>query len=177
MQTTLMRRFATTLLGLAAATAAQASNPAHSGGSPTPANAIVGVWMGRIAIAPCGLPVPSPGFLASVVFHAGGTLTETNTFPLAGMPTPLGLSARNGPGMGTWRYDPQTGRYATRLRFDWWVDGVYNGYQDITQEIDLSPDGNSYTSTIFATRHAYDPVSQTHSAAVEFCGEGSSERY
>lgn len=84
----------------------------HTAASPTPANAIVGTWLVSGAVAPCGTDIPPTPIRALVAFHAGGTLTDTNDFPIAGVPGPFGLSRRNGPGLGTWSYNPRTRTYS-----------------------------------------------------------------
>lgn len=164
------------LFGLATATAL-ADAPPQTGIPPTPVNAIVGTWQMTGGVAPCGVPVPPTPIRALVTFHAGGTLTETNDFPLAGNPSPWGLSARNGPGLGSWSYNRSTDTFTYKGRFYWWVDGVYHGYQQLgPNEVGLSPDGLVFFGEIRAERWVYDPLTQTHSKAVEFCGEHTATR-
>lgn len=128
MQSTLTRSCAAACLMLGASLA-EASTPATTGASPAAANRIVGTWTASVRTGPCGGNL-GPPFLATTVFHAGGTLSETNAAPLAGIPSPWGLSVR-GPAFGTWSYDPRSGTYSASMRFNWFVNGVYHGYQQI----------------------------------------------
>jgi hypothetical protein len=89
------------------------------------ANRLVGTWEALTRTGPCGGPF-GPPFLAFTVFHAGGTLTETNMAPLAGVPTPFGQAIR-GPAFGTWSYDPRSKTYNAQMRFNWFIDGLYHG--------------------------------------------------
>ena len=169
----------TTLLAtlLSVATSAQAITPAQAGALPVPANNIVGTWIVLATVAPCGVPVPPTALQAIVVFHAGGTLSDTSSLPLTGVPTPFGLSVR-GPAHGTWKYDPLTNRYTYQTRFYWFVNGVYHGYQQVgPQEITLAADGLTYEGVVHAERWVFDPATQTHSKALDFCGSQISERF
>lgn len=164
------------LFGLTAL-AVHAGPPPATGVPSTPGSAIVGTWEMGGGVAPCGAPVPPTPIRALVTFHAGGTLTETNDFPLAGNPSPWGLSSRNGPGLGSWNYDRRTDTYTYRGRFYWWVDGVYHGYQELGPNVvALGPDGKLFLGEIRAARWVYDPVAKTHTKAVEFCGEHTARR-
>lgn len=165
------------LLALPWAPAVLAGN-GHGTAPSTPANALVGSWSVRGTVGPCDGSGPPPRvLLATVAFHAGGTTTETNTFPISGVPSPWGLSARNGPGLGTWHYEPRHRRHLVQFRFDWFVDGVYHGYQQIQrQEIFMAADGQTYASTVRAARFQYDPATDTHFKIADFCGETFGER-
>lgn len=162
---------------LAPASGAFAVNPSDNGALPVPANRIVGTWVVRGAVAPCGVPATPAPILANVVFNAGGTLAETNTFPLTGNPSPWGPSKR-GPGFGTWEYDHKTNRYTYWIRFFWFVNDVYHGYQQVGPiEVGMTADGQTYSGDIHAERWIYDPATQTHSKALEFCGTQTGERF
>ena len=168
-----------TLLGalLSCTSGALAFAPSDTGALPVPANVIVGTWNVQGAVAPCGVSATPSPILATVVFHAGGTLSETNTFPLTGAPSPWGPSKR-GPGYGTWEYDRKTDRYTYWIRFFWFVNDLYHGYQQVGPiVVALAPDGMSYTGPIQAERWIYDPATQTHSKALEFCGTQTGERF
>jgi hypothetical protein len=128
MPTTLLRNCAAALLILGTSLA-EAGTPATTGATPTDANRIVGTWAATVRKGPCGGEL-GPPFLATTVFHAGGTLSETNAAPLGGIPSPWGLSVR-GPAFGTWSYDPRSGTYTASMRFNWYVNGLYHGYQQI----------------------------------------------
>jgi len=119
------------------------------------ANQIVGTWEASTRTGPCGGPFGMP-FLAFTVFHAGGTLTETNMAPLAGVPTPFGQAIR-GPAFGTWSYDRRNRTRTAQMRFNWFVNGLYHGYQQIQfDRIELDPDSSSLSGTFSATRNFID---------------------
>ena len=140
------------LLGLSGvATGGTLPTADTTGAMPVPANRIVGLWDNVGQVAPCGQPL-NPPFRNLNAFSAGGTLSGDNSFPLAGVPSPWGLSAR-GPMYGTWRYDLRTGRYYSTGRFYWFVNGVFHGWNHVTREIDLSPDGRTFEATIRAQRY------------------------
>jgi hypothetical protein len=146
---------------------------ADSGALPTPANRIVGLWSAVVAVAPCA-GGPENRIAATIAYHAGGTLSETNAMPIAGIPNMQGVPGNNqrGPGMGTWNFDPRTGQYSLRIRFNWYVDGVYNGYQDIERTgVLLSTDGRQLAGPVHATRYFADG-----SKYAEFCGSESAVR-
>jgi hypothetical protein len=165
---TIHRMFgATLIIVLAGAAGNAAANPSTGGPDPTPANRIVGTWEFTVQLGPCNGPF-GPPFRAMTVFHEGGTLSESNAAPLAGVPSPFGLSQR-GPAYGTWRYDPQTGSYRAQMRFYWFVDGVLHGDQLITREITLV--GDQMDATIAAERRLADGT-----LLAEVCGIESGVR-
>lgn len=151
----------------------------HGGPNGKPADALTGSWTVQAIIHPCDGSGPPPREITALqTFHLGGTMTETNNFPLAGVPSPFGVSVRNGPGLGTWSYDPRTRVYTASFRFNWYVDGVYHGYQSIErQDITLSRDGRSFQSVVDARRYAHDPVTGEDELIAVFCGESWGERY
>jgi hypothetical protein len=155
------------LLGADSATAANPFQPVDMTPS---ANRIVGTWEAAARTGPCGGPF-GPPFLAFTVFHAGGTLTETNMAPLGGIPTPFGQAIR-GPAFGTWHYDPSSRTYTAQMRFNWFIDGFYHGYQQINLDrIELSPDDSMQSSNFNATRNFIDGT-----PPIPNCGEVSMVR-
>jgi hypothetical protein len=139
-----------------------AANPSRGGPPPSAANQIVGTWEYTVQLGPCNGPF-NPPFRTTTAFHLGGTLSESNATPLTGVPTPWGFSVR-GPGYGTWRYDPDTGRYHAHKRFYWFIDGVLHGHQQIDRELTLVND-TLMTGTITAERHFVSGA-----APVALCG-------
>jgi hypothetical protein len=158
------------LLSIGSATAAGPSLRMERVELTPPASRIVGTWEAAVRLGPCGGPL-GPPFLAFIVFHAGGTLTDISMAPLAGVPTPFGQSVRS-VAFGTWAYDRRSRTYTAQQRFNWFVEGFYDGYQQIHfDDIELLSDGSSLSGTLRATRNFIDgrpPVS--------FCGELSMVR-
>lgn len=141
------------LLPILSVSAVQAAESAER--APAPAERIVGTWEALTRTGPCDGPF-GPPFLAFTVFHAGGTLSETNMAPLGGVTTPFGQAIR-GPAFGTWSYEPRSRSHSAQMRFNWFVDGFYHGYQQIHFErIDVATDGNTMTATFTAERHFID---------------------
>lgn len=137
------------------------------------ANAIVGLWTAAVSVGPCN-GNPTNTIQATINYHSGGTLSETNTMPIKGIPNMQGIPGINqrGPGMGTWSYSPRTGQYTLDIRFNWYVDGVYNGYQHIHRSnVIMSADGKQMGGPVHATRYFADG-----SKYAEFCGSESATR-
>lgn len=150
---------------LLSAGSATAASPSLLVDLTPPANRIVGTWEAATRTGPCGGPF-GPPFLAFTVFHAGGTLTETNMAPLDGIPTPFGQAVR-GPAFGTWNYDRRTQTYTAQMRFNWFVNGFYHGYHQIYfDQIELAADGSTLSATFNASRHFADG-----SAPIPNCGD------
>jgi hypothetical protein len=133
------------LLALAASGANAAPTTASlpwNGSLFSPVNKIVGLWHAQVSVAPCnGGPVNT--FLGINMFNAGGTLNDTNTFA----PT------SRGPGMGVWAYlgraPDGSYRYRNHFQFARFLpDGSFDGLQDVSQEISLQADGNTWTSVV-----------------------------
>ena len=57
------------------------------------------------------------------------------------------------------------------LRFNWYVNGIYHGYQRALVDIGLSDDGLEYLSTVNASRHLAN--GEQYAA---LCGQQVSER-
>lgn len=152
---------------------AGAADPTLDGRLPVPANRIVGLWSAVVDVGPCN-GSPNNRIAATIAYHAGGTLSETNVMPISGIPNMQGVPGNNqrGPGMGTWRYNPRTGQYTLTIRFNWYVNGVYNGYQSIHRDgVLLSADGKTLSGPVHATRYFADG-----SKYAEFCGSESATR-
>jgi len=153
--------------------AAQSGSPATTGALPTQANRIVGLWSALGLVGPCGAPPTSP-INAIVAFHAGGTLSTSDTLPATGgIPNLHGIAGFNtrGPGYGRWSYDPVTQRYGVVFRFNWFVNGFYHGYQQVEREVTLSADGQELSGPINAARYFANGDKY-----MDFCGEEVSDR-
>ena len=148
-------------------------DPGASGLLSFRANRIVGLWTAMVSVGPCN-GSPTNQILATITYHAGGTLSETNAMPIAGIPNMQGVPGNNqrGPGMGTWSYSPRTDQYTLDIRFNWYVNGVYNGYQVIHRSnVLMSADGKQMGGPVHATRYFADG-----SKYAEFCGSESATR-
>lgn len=158
---------------LLAATAAHAIDPTHEGALAVPANRIVGLWSTEAATRPCGSGLPLSPLRNTLLFNAGGTLVESPRFAPAGVPGVSGVAGINqrGQALGTWSFNPLTGRYAVHLRFDWYVDGQYHGYQTVDRTITLSADNSAAVGSIQSTRYAANG-----SVILSVCGDAMSER-
>jgi hypothetical protein len=154
------------VLALGSAAAQAQPSPARTGAQAVPANRIVGLWTTDAAVSPCGSPPPSPQRINTLQFNAGGTLNENPLFPPGGDGT-----AQRSTGLGTWSYSPQTGQYAMHLRFDRFVNGVYDGYSTVDRSLTLSGDGQQVAGPVEATFFAVDG-----SVIVHLCGSAVSTR-
>lgn len=155
---------AATLAAMIAPAFAENPNPQQTGALPVPANRIVGLWQVDVTTAPCA-GGPAVSFAAFANFHAGGTLSDTNTFP----------TAARGPGMGIWRYLGRdhhgNARYRVRFQFFRYVDGALDGVQDIGGTVRLAPGGASYVHEVRARA-----LNNDGSVRVELCGTALAER-
>lgn len=150
---------AITLSALCLASApAQAVDLLHHGVPNVPANRIVGVWTNQASVRPCGSSLPFSPIRNTMLFHAGGTAVANLELPLAGIPNVAGIPGihQRGPDLGTWSYNPLTHQYTTKLRFDWYVDGLYHGYSTVDRTILLSNDGNQASGPVRVTRYRTD---------------------
>jgi len=161
----LHRTLCTLTLLATALSPALAADISRSGALPTPANSLAGLWTGEGYVSPCGTPLPTqPTVRTTLVFHAGGTMTEQPRLP------PPGPNTRT-IGLGTWSYDPATGQYHARFRFDRYVNGIYSGFSVVERELLLSEDGNEASGDVLSVN--YD----TSGAVIgEVCGIGVSWR-
>lgn len=161
------------VVGLTVTVPAGAADPATSGALGVPANRLVGLWSTQAAVSPCGSNVPPSPVRNTIVFHAGGTVAENARFPPTGVPNVYGVPGINwrSTGLGTWSYDPTTSRYSMHLRFDWFVDGIYHGYQTVDRELLLSNDGLQAAGPVHTVRYATNG-----STIIELCGTSVSDR-
>ncbi len=117
----------------------------HGGPAFGQANKLEGVWSVTDTIL-SGCPTGDPVRIVPDMnmFIRGGTMIETPDAVSIGAP-PL---TRLGPGLGTWRH--LSGRHFTEhftfFRYDPTVDG-FAGVMVVNKDIDLSADGNAFTST------------------------------
>ena len=161
----LLRTLCTTTLVAAAAIAPAMAIGATTGALPTPANRLAGLWTGEGYVSPCGTPLPTqPTVRTTLIFHAGGTLTEQPRLP------PPGPATRS-IGLGTWSYDPSTGQHHARFRFDRYINGIYSGFSVVERELLLSADGNEASGDVLSVNYDANGV---EIGAV--CGIGVSHR-
>lgn len=151
---------ALTLALLAGGAAAVHANPGDTGALPVPANRIVGLWTTTVNVGACqGGPVMT--IHGASVFHAGGTLGETNT----SSPT------TRGPGQGVWRHTGR-GQYKTKFRFFAYLpDGSFDGVREISTTTILNARATQYDATVRA--RFYNP---NGSVRVDLCGSATGER-
>ena len=171
-----MNRQTTVCLAVAltiAATSATASDPSRDGALAVPANRIVGTWDGTGLVRPCGTDLPLRTVRNTIAFQAGGTLVENSRFPPDGIPGVQGVAGVNqrSMGLGTWSYNPASGAYTMRLRFDYYVDDAYHGYGIVERTILLSNDGMENSGPVRAVRYRADG-----SIVAEECGTGAGTR-
>jgi len=145
---------------LAAPAAAGEPNAAQSGLLPVPANRIVGLWATTVTVGPCQ-GGPAMTFPGASVFHAGGTLGETNTSP----------SSSRGPSQGIWKYLGQN-RYKTQFQFFAYLpDGSFDGVREIRTTTTLNARATQYDATVSA--YFYNPDG---SLRVQLCGSVRGDR-
>jgi hypothetical protein len=97
---------------------------------------IQGVWEGAVTIRDCTSGNPLATFRGSQVFHAGGTMGDTNNAP----------TSTRGPGFGTWTRDGDT--YTARFRFFTYDGtGAPTGTGRTTRTFTISADGKTTNST------------------------------
>jgi hypothetical protein len=162
-----------TLAALLAAGPAAAVDPSHNGALATPANRIVGLWSTVGSVAPCGSGLPPSTVRNTLLFSAGGTVNENARIPPQGLVDGAGVPLANqrDNGFGTWEYEPLTGAHSLHLRFNWYLNGTYNGYSTVDRELRLSADGMQVTGAVVSTRYA---ANGTQISAV--CGTAVSDR-
>ena len=148
---------ATTLLAVLAP-AAFATTLASS-----PADRIVGAWeFPDVHVFHCSSGQTLARFRAASLFHAGGTMQDTNT-------NPPGV---RGPALGVWTYDPVSREHRVRMRhFRYNPDGSFAGANEIARTIRLSDDGNRIIETFRGK--FLDPAEQV---LFESCGSGEGTR-
>jgi hypothetical protein len=164
---------AAALAALLAAGPASAVDPLHNGALATPANRIVGLWTTDGMVSPCGTALPPTAVRNTLLFEAGGTVVENPRFPPQGANGAFGVAGINqrGNGLGTWSYDPADHLYTLHLRFDWYVNGAYHGYQTVDREMRLSSDGMQVSGDVTSTRFAANGT-----PLISVCGAAVSDR-
>jgi hypothetical protein len=168
------RKTLLTLAAFAAMTSLSSAGQAGGTGAPaTQANRIVGMWTTVGHVSPCDSGLPPGTVMNTLLFNAGGTATENapinpgGELDLFGIP---GLHQRNN-GLAVWSYDSATKTYTFHLRFDWLVDGDYNGYQTVDRLLVMSGDGAQVSGPVRSTRYALDG-----SVIIALCGDATSTR-
>ncbi len=107
--------------------------------------ALVGVWNLQVTGRNCQTGVEIRTFPSMFTIHRGGTMNEWGS---GNAPSTRGL------GQGIWDYDSQRNYKSSFQFFRFNADGTLAGKQVIRQQIELSRDGSSFTST--ATAHVLD---------------------
>lgn len=169
----------TTSLATAVSALCLAASPAgavdllHHGVPNVPASQVVGLWTNQANVRPCGTTLPLRPIRNTMLFHAGGTAVANLELPIAGIPNLAGIPGihQRGPDLGTWSYNPLTHQYTTKLRFDWYVDGLYHGYSTVDRSFLLSNDGRQSSGPVRVTRYKTDG-----SVIDAVCGEVVSTR-
>jgi hypothetical protein len=131
---------------------------------------IVGLWGTEATVGPCDVKPVTP-IRNTLLFHAGGTVVEIPRFGPNGVPTGPNntLIYQRGQALGTWVYDRSKRIYYIHLRFDNYVDNVYNGYSTVDREITLSNRGMLASGPVRSVRYRVDG---TELSAV--CGQATS---
>ncbi|HEX8247660.1 MAG TPA: hypothetical protein VF599_05795 [Pyrinomonadaceae bacterium] len=109
------------------------------------ARALEGVWNHTNTRRNCATGEAIQTFAVMHTYMRGGTMSDW------GAGTPPSLRSN---GQGIWNYQSQR-QYTTAFQFFRFnADGTYAGKQVVREQIQLSPDGNSYTAT--ATAQVFD---------------------
>lgn len=96
---------------------------------------IVGVWDARITLRNCQTGASIKNFRALLAYAAGETMEETNSGTAPSLTTH---------GHGAWKHLGGN-RYSNKFKFFLFkADGSYNGWQKVSQQIDLSADGKQF---------------------------------
>jgi hypothetical protein len=103
----------------------------------------------------------------TLVFHAGGTVSESALFPPGDTPNVCGVPGANqrNNGIGTWSFEPVAKEHSVHLRCNLWVNGIYHGYQRVDRRVVMSPDGMTISGRVRSIRDALDG-----SVSVDLCG-------
>lgn len=132
------------------ASPAFAGDPTTTGDLATPANRIVGTWRisAQVDGANCRSGIPGPLLTVDtyLMFHAGGTVTELPRIPVSNIPAPRTF------GIGTWYYDKANDAYYGTLRFDWYANGIRQGYNTVDREMRLEAGADSMSGSAVAVR-------------------------
>lgn len=109
---------------------------------------IEGVWRNQITIRNCQTGAPIRTFPGLLTFHKGGTLSETAEGQVIGEINPAGQLIVRSPGHGLWErrgWRHYQGSF-TSLQYNS-ANRTFAGTVKITQDIELSFDGNSFNDT------------------------------
>lgn len=132
-------------------------------------NRIVGLWGSEALVGPCDPDVtPAQQIRNTLLFNAGGTFIENARVPPGGITQAAGTYWRT-QGLGTWVYEPAKRRYYLNLRFDNYVNNVYNGYSIVEREITLTNHGMLASGPVRSTRYFLDGT-----APIAVCGQATS---
>jgi hypothetical protein len=159
---------AVAILGLSTAAGATGSNarPQNQTTSGWFANRIVGAYQSDATVRQCGSSGPDSPALNTIIFNAGGTVVAIPRFPPQGAG---GYSRTND--MGIWSYDPATGHYSVRLRYDNFTNGTFTGSSIVERDLQMALDRNSVSGTVHVT--TYDV---NGNVVYEACGTATSTR-
>jgi hypothetical protein len=160
---------AVAILGLSTAAGATSGNarPENQTTSGWFANRIVGAYGTNAQVRACGSSDPYNTVINTILFNAGGTVVAIPRFPPGGA---NGYSRTND--MGTWSYDPATGHYSLRLRYDNFTDGTFTGSSIVERDMTMSLDRNSVSGSVHVTTYDTNGV-----AVYEVCGTATSTRW
>lgn len=138
-----------------------ASALALATGAAQAADPVVGAWLGTVRPADCttGDLLPAPASRGMLLYHHGGTLTNTDT----------NIAGRT-PGFGTWWRDGDG--YQTRFTFIRIAGGQPVGTTQVSRRVGLSADRTA--SEAFATVYLYDLEGNVQ--AGPFCSRDSGVR-
>lgn len=109
-----------------------------SPGQNRPGRALEGVWDIQVTARNCQTGVAVRSFPAMQTFMRGGTMNDWGTG---------NAPALRSPGQGVWSYESQRNYSSAFQFFRFNADGTLAGKQIGRAQIELSHDGNSYTTT------------------------------
>ena len=157
----------------ACANLAVAAEPETMVVSGAAANRIVGLWSTEAEVKPCGTDVPPSPVRNTLLFQAGGTIVENPLFPSGGVEGAAGVPGvyQRSQALGTWTYNPTTGRYWIHLQFDNFIDAAFVGVGVVDRQAWMTNKGMKIQGPVSATRYAADG-----SVLVQLCGRAVSTR-
>jgi len=133
-----------------------------SGFSAGPTYAIEGVWDEQVTLTRCDTGATLVTFRALDMFIHGGALTDTNSAP----------TATRGPGFGTWRHEHGGHFFAANMRiFFYNPDGSFGSVRDISRQIEMSSDRNSFTGKV-----TFDVLTPDGHLLMQGCGSEAATR-
>lgn len=123
------------------------------------AMAIQGVWDSTVTLTPCTNPsLVLARFRALNQFNAHGSLIATS-------------QVAQPPSLGKWEW-LGGGRFRAKFRFQrFGAGGVFEGLTQVTREIQLAPDGNSFTGVV-----ATELFDLTDTLFAQGCGSETAKR-